>query len=162
MGTAGPSAETVIGVRPRWRLRAAQVFFVVVLLVQAGLILRAYHDPHKFFGYQPFNESDTWQAELWRVTVDGDRVPIDDGGWSGYDWDELVGVPRLADPDRLRHASAGAAATIDFLDEALDWVADNTPNDTETRYLEAEVTWYRNTRGPFRTVLRSDVREEVR
>jgi hypothetical protein len=147
--------------RPRWRVRAAQVFVVVVLAAQVGLVLRAYHDPHKFFGYQPFNESDTWQAELWRVTADGERVPVVEGRWSGYDWDDLVGVPRLTGPDRLRHASAGAAATVDFLDEALDWVADHTPADTETRYLEAEVTWYHNTRGPFRTVLRSDVREEA-
>jgi hypothetical protein len=158
----GAEEGVVPAIRPRWRVRAAQVFFVVVILAQAGLILRAYHDPHKFFGYQPFNESDTWRADVWRVTTDGDRIPVPGGDWSGYDWDDLVGTPRLTDPGRLRHASAGAAATIDFLDEALDWVADHTPADRETRYLEAEVTWYHNTRGPFRTVLRSEPREEAR
>jgi hypothetical protein len=142
-------------------VRVAKVFVAVVLVTQAGLLVRGYHDPHKFFGYQPFNESDTWRADLWRVTADGRRLPIDDGEWAGYSWNDLVGVPRLTDPDRTRHASAGAAATIDFLDEALDWVADHTPADTETSYLEAEVTWFHNTRGPFHTVLRSDAREEA-
>ncbi len=148
--------------RPPWRARAARVFFVVVLLAHAVLIVRAYHDPHKFFGYQPFNESDTWQADLFRVTTDGERMPIVNGRWLDYSWDDLVGVPRLTRPGRLRHANSGAAATIDFLDEALDWVADHTPDDTETLYLEAEVTWFRNTRGPHHTVVRSEDREEAR
>lgn len=161
MSTSGLPARDTPARRPAWRVRTAQIFFVVVLLAQAGLILRGYHDPHKFFGYQPFNESDTWQADLWRVTADGERVPIVDGRWSGYDWDDLVGVPRLRGPERLRHASSGAAATLDFLDEALDWVAAHTPDDTETRHLEAEVTWYRNSRGPFTTVLRSEARDEA-
>ena len=65
-------------------------------------------------------------------------------------------------PGSLRHASAGGPATIDFLEEALDWVADHTPADTETLYLEADVTWFHNTRGPLRTVLRSHDREEAR
>lgn len=147
--------------RPRWRTRAARVFFVAVLFVQAVLILRAYHDPHKFFGYQPFNESDTWRAELYRITSDGERIRIVDGNWLGYSWDELVDNPRLTRPERLRHAASGAAATIDFMDEALDWVADHTPDDTESVVIEAEVTWYRNTRGPNVTILSSDPREEA-
>ena len=161
MGT-GTDDGRLPSARPSWRAKVARVFFVVVVLVQAGLILRGYHDPHKFFGYQPFNESDTWRARLWRVTADGERVPIVDGRWSGYDWDDLVGVPRLTGPERLRHANSGAPATIDFLDEALDWVADHTPADTETHYLEAEVTWFHNTRGPHHTTLRSELREEAR
>lgn len=147
--------------RPRWRVRTARVFFVAVLVAQAALILRGYHDPHKFFGFQPFNESDTWRADIYRITANGERIPVTDGAWLGYSWNELVGTPRLVDPHRLRHASSGAAATIDFLDGALDWVADHTPDDTETRILEAEVTWYRNTRGPNVTILRSAHREEA-
>jgi hypothetical protein len=161
--TAEAGDETVVASsRPAWRARAARVFFVTALFAQAALILRAYHDPHKFFGYQPFNESDTWQADLWRVTTDGDRVPIVDGRWLDYSWNELVGTPRLTNPGRQRHASSGAAATIDFLDEALDWVANHTPDDTETLYLEADVTWYRNSRGPNHIVLRSEPRPEGR
>ena len=48
---------------------------------------------------------------------------------------------------------------VDFLDEALDWVADHTPDDTETAYLEATVTAYHNTRGPETHVLRSHRRD---
>jgi hypothetical protein len=155
----GGPEKPVLANRPRWRARAARVFFVAVVLTQAGLIVRGYHDPHKLFGYQPFNESDVWRADLWRVTTDGDRVPIVGGRWSTYDWDELVDVPGLSGPERLRHANAGAPATIDFLDRALDWVADHTPEDTETLYLEAEVSWFHNTHGPYRTVLRSHERE---
>jgi hypothetical protein len=53
----------------------------------------------------------------------------------------------------------GVGATFDFLDHALDWVAAHTPNDPETRYLEARVTYFENTRGPHEVVLRSDERD---
>jgi hypothetical protein len=47
-----------------------------------------------------------------------------------------------------------------FLDAALDWVADHTPRDTETRYLEATVTAWHNADEPAVLVLRSEDREE--
>ena len=61
----------------------------------------------------------------------------------------------LRGPSHLRHAYMGVGATVDFLDQALDWVAIHTPRDVETRYLEATVTSFENTRGPTITVLRS-------
>lgn len=149
-------------VRPRWRSRLARGFFVGVLLAQAVLIVRSYSDPHNFFGWQPFNESSTWRADIVRVTADGDRVPIEEAWPGGYDWDELVGWRVVQRPGVMKHAYSGLDASLDFLDEALDWVADHTPGDTETLYLEAEVTGYRNTRGPEHRVLRSDEREEAR
>ena len=103
--------------------------------------------PHKFFAFQPFNESSTWRADIVRVTWDGDRIPID-GGWAGYQWDDLVHMSALQGPSRLRHAYMGVGATVDFLDDALDWVATNTPADLDTRYFEATVTYFQNTRGP--------------
>ena len=145
--------------RPRWRARLVRAFFVTVLAAQAVLLVRGYGDPHHFFAFQPFNDSDIWRADLYRVTPGGERRPVDDGTWFGYSWDELVDVPQLVRPDRLRHANTSAASTIDFLDEALDWVAAHTPRDTETRYLVAEVTWFHNTRGPHTVTLRSDERE---
>lgn len=129
-------------------------FIVTVLAVQVGFALNGYRDPHKFFAFQPFNESSTWRADIVRVTRDGERLPID-GGWAGYTWNELVGTNALTGPSRLRHASMGVGATIDFLDDALDWIATHTPADRETLYLEATVTSFRNTRGPTITVLRS-------
>jgi hypothetical protein len=129
-------------------------FVVTALSVQIGFAINGYRDPHKFFAFQPFNESSTWQAEIVRVTWRGERVPIR-GGWAGYDWDDLVGMAALRGPSRLRHAYMGVGATVDFLDDALDWVATHTPDDRETRYLEATVTSFENTRGPTVTVLRS-------
>jgi hypothetical protein len=142
--------------RPRSarRRRLAQSLVVAVLAVQLGFALNGYREPHKFFAFQPFNESSTWQAEIVRVTWSGERLSIE-GGWSGYQWDELVDMSALQGPSSLRHAYMGVGATIDFLDDALDWVATHTPADTETRYLEATVTYYKNTRGPNVTVLRS-------
>ena len=140
--------------RPQWRRRAAAAFVALVLLVQVGFALNGYRDPHKFFAFQPFNESSTWRADVVRVTWDGDRVPVQED-WAGYDWDTLVDMAALRGPDRLRHAYMGVGATVDFLDDALDWVATHTPADRSTRYLEAEVTYFENTRGPHHVVLRS-------
>ena len=153
--------------RPRWRARLVRGAFVVVLAAQALLILRSYDDPHNFFGFQPFNESSTWRADIVRVTTDGERIPVDEpwprgSGAQSYDWDELVGWRVLQHPERTKHAYSGLDASLDFLGEALDWVADHTPDDTETLYLEAEVTGHRNTRGPEHRTLRSEEREEAR
>ncbi len=141
--------------RPRRRTQLVRVFFVAVLVGQAVLIARSYADPHNFFGFQPFNESSTWRADIVRVTDDGRRIPIDAPWPGGYRWDDLVGWEVLTRPGQLKQAYSGLDGTLDFLDEALDWVADHTPEDTETRYLEADVTAYRNTRGPEHRLLRS-------
>jgi hypothetical protein len=157
-GNAEAIPATTGPARPRWRVRAAAAFFIVVVVVQLAFALNGYREPHKFFAFQPFNESSTWRADIVRVTWDGRRVAIDDA-WPGYDWDTLVHWSALQSPDRLRQAYMGVGATVDFLDDALDWVAANTPADRETRYLEARVTYYKNTRGPHEVVLRSAERE---
>ena len=133
-------------------------FVVAVLGVQLAFAVNGYRDPHKFFAFQPFNESSTWRADIVRVTWSGERLPID-GGWAGYEWDDLVGMAALRNASQLRHAYMGVGATVDFLDDALDWVATHTPDDHETRYLEAQVITYQNTRGPTVTVLRSVERQ---
>jgi hypothetical protein len=149
-------------VRPRWRARLVRGFVAVVLVGHAVLIVRGYADPHKFFAFQPFNESSTWRADIVRVTADGRRIPIEDPWPGGYEWDELVRWRVLERPGTMRHAYSGLGTSLDFLDDALDWVADNTPDDGETLYLEARTEAYRNTRGPEVLVLRSDVRDEAR
>ena len=146
--------------RPRWRVHAARACFATVVALQVGFALNGYREPHKFFAFQPFNESSTWSAEIVRVTWDGERIPVDEHWGDGaYRWDTLVDMAALQHPERLRHAYMGVGATVDFLDDALDWVAIHTPADHETRYLEATVTTYENTRGPQHTVLRSVERE---
>ena len=150
--TLTPTADG--GVRPAWRRRVAMGFAAAVLAVQLGFALNGYREPHKFFAFQPFNESSTWSADIVRVTWSGERVPVNDG-WGGYQWNELVGMSALQSPATQRHAYMGVGATVDFLDDALDWVATHTPDDHDTRYLEATVTYFKNTRGPTVTVLRS-------
>ena len=79
------------------RRRAAKVFVAAMLITQVGFLLNGYRDPHKFFAFQPFNESSTWQADIVRVTWSDARIPIDEP-WSGYEWNELVDMAALRSP----------------------------------------------------------------
>lgn len=130
----------------------------LVLVVQALLVARGYWSDHKEFAFQMFPESSTWRAEVVRVTADGERVPATEP-WAGYRWEDLVSGRGLGHPERRHHADAGVDNQVAFLDAALDWVAENTPRDDETRYLEATVTYWHNADGPEVIVLRSDDRD---
>lgn len=143
---------------PALRVVARRAVVVAVVLLQLGFIARGYWADHKEFAFQMFPESSTWRADVVRVTADGRRVPIE-LSWSGYRWDELVLDRGLRYPQFRHHADAGLANQLAFLDAALDWVADNTPRDRETRYLEARVTSWHNADRPRVEVLRSGVRE---
>ena len=134
---------------------------VAVVVAQLGFIARGYWSDHKEFAFQMFPESSTWRADVVRVTGDGRRVPVE-LPWSGYRWDELVPNRGLPYPGVRHHADAGLDNQLAFLDAALEWVADNTPRDRETRYLEATVTAWHNADPPRRKVLRSDVRGGAR
>ena len=131
-----------------------------LVIVQLALVLRGYWSAHKEFAFQMFPESSTWRAEIVRVTTDGDRVPVTQS-WAGYRWDELVTGRGLHHPELRHHADAGLDNQLAFLDAALDYVADNTPRDYETRYLQATVTTWHNADGPEVTVLRSDDRSDA-
>jgi hypothetical protein len=144
----------VVAVEPTARRTVAKAVLVGALVVHAALLVRGGTDPHKLFGFRPFNESDVWQADIVRVHADGSRWPVDDGTWA-YDWDDLVGTAKLRGLERTRHASAGAPASVDFLERALDWAVDEIPDDEDTVALEATVTVSRNGRDPEVTVLRA-------
>jgi hypothetical protein len=147
-------------VTPRLRVVGRRVAVLAVVVLQVGFAVRGYWSDHKPFAFQMFPESSTWRADVVRVTTDGRRVPIEDP-WSGYRWEELVRSRGLSYPAVRHHADAGLANQLAFLDSALDWVADNTPRDGETRYLEARVTAWHNADLPRVEVLRSRVREGV-
>jgi hypothetical protein len=117
-------------------------------------VVRGYRSDHKEFGFQMFPEASTWQADVVRVTVDGERIPVT-RPWSGYRWDEMVTSRGLAHPEVRQHADAGLDNQVAFLDAALDWVAGHTPRDHETLYLEATVTRWHNTDPPRTEVLRT-------
>jgi hypothetical protein len=142
----------------RVRILARRVTVVAVVALQVGFIARGYWADHKEFAFQMFPESSTWRADIVRVTDDGRRVPIE-LPWSGYRWDELVPERGLAYPAGRHHADAGLDNQLAFLDAALDWVADNTPRDDETRYLEARVTSWHNADPPTFEIIRSRERE---
>jgi hypothetical protein len=145
-------------VTPRVRVVARRVVVVAVVAVQLGLIARGYWSDHKQFAFQMFPESSTWQADVVRVTADGRRVPIEQP-WAGYRWDELVQDRGLRYPWVRHHADAGLDNQLAFFEAALDWVAENTPRDSETRYLEAKVTSWHNDDSPGVEVMRSGMRE---
>jgi hypothetical protein len=149
-------------VEPAVRIVARRVVVLAVVVLQLGLVARGYWSDHKEFAFQMFPESSTWRADVVRVTADGQRIPIE-RPWSGYRWDELVRDRGLSYPGGVRHhADAGLANQLAFLEAALDWVADNTPRDGETRYLEATVTSWHNADPGRVEVLRSGVREDAR
>jgi hypothetical protein len=140
-----------------WRRAGAIAVLVGALALHGTLLVRGGSDPHKLFGFRPFNESDTWQAEIVRVGADGSRRAVHDGTWA-YDWDDLVAARKLRSPWRGQHAPAGADAVVDFLDRALEWVIDRIPDDPDTVALEATVVLTRNGRGPEIVSLRSPER----
>jgi hypothetical protein len=140
------------------RARLRRIVFIGVIILQLAFIVRAYWAPHKEFGFQMFPEASSWQAQIVRVTSGGDRVPVDQP-WFGYEWNNLVPERGLSSPWVRHHADAGLDSQLAFLKEALVWVADNTPRDTETRYFEATVTTWFNMRDPTTRILRSPTRE---
>lgn len=141
----------------RRRVLARRVAVVAVVIAQLSFVARAYSSSHTEFGFQMFPESSTWRADIVRVTDDGRRIPITDP-WNGYRWSAMVTTRGLSDPGVRHHADAGLDSQLAFLDAALDYVADHTPLDTETTYLEAVVTAWHNTDEPRIVVLRSHER----
>jgi hypothetical protein len=140
------------------RVRMRRIVFVGVIVLQLAFVVRAYWAPHKEFGFQMFPEASSWQAQIVRVTADGDRVPVDQP-WFGYEWNDLFPDRGLSSPWLRHHAAGGLDNQLAFLKEGLVWVADNTPRDPETRYYEATVTTWLNMREPTTTVFRSPARD---
>jgi hypothetical protein len=129
-----------------------------VVALQLAFVVAAYSSDHKVFGFQMFPEASTWSADVVRVTADGRRIPVE-RPWAGYRWEELVrGSGSLHYPAARHHADAGLDNQLAFLRSALDWVADNTPRDRETRYIEATVTSWHNDDPARVEVFRSRVR----
>ena len=142
-----------------WWLRRAIVLAVVTAQVFAAVW--AYQIPNKVFGWQMFNASSHWQAEIVRVTADGGRHDVREPWPGGYTWEGLVHGRGLDRPFTRAHASAGLDSTFSFFQKSLDWVAANTLADPETVRIEATVTYWDNGRGPFTRVLTSPARVEV-
>ncbi len=134
-----------------------RLIIVVVVVAQLTMIVVAYDSDHKTFGFQMFPESSRWEADIVRVQLDGSRVPINQE-WE-YRWSDLVRGRGLTNPFDNHHADSGLRNQFGYFQGALDWVAENTPLDDSTAYLEATVVYKDNGRGPFTRVFRSDERD---
>jgi hypothetical protein len=138
------------------RYLAPRLFCLGVLAAQLYFVVHAYRDPLKRFGFQPFSESTTWRVQIDAVDREGQRQDIQQG-FAGYRWQDLV-HDRVGSPFTESVASSGIAASLYFLQHALNYVADHTPRDDHTHYLEAHV-WFRKNRHPPESVtLRSKLR----
>jgi hypothetical protein len=126
----------------------------VVLLIVAG-IAQGYRGTSPTLAWQMFPEASVWQADIVRITADGNRVDVRDPWPGSYEWSEMVRARGVGSPFAERPASYGIVVTLDTLQHALDWVATHTPNDRETLYLEATVSYQRNADQPTQVVLRS-------
>jgi len=144
---------------PRWWARRLVIVGVVAL--QLAAVVSAYGRPHKVFGWQMFNASSDWQAEIVRVEADGSRHDVRDPWPGGYEWPGLVEGRGLDAPFHRQHAHSGLDTTLDLFQSALDWVARHTPADTRTVRLEAVVTSWDNGRDPIVSLLASRERPEA-
>jgi hypothetical protein len=131
---------------------------ITFVTLQLAFVVRAYWAPHHEFGYQMFPEATQWQAEIVRVRPDGTEISIREP-WAGYEWNALVTGRGLSSPWRRHHADAGVDNQLEFLGEALTWVADHTDADDETSFLEARVTVWFTLYAPTTTILRSPERD---
>ncbi len=137
----------------RWWAR--RVIIVSVVVSQAVAVAAAYDRPHKVFGWQMFDASSDWQAEIFRVTADGQRHDVREPWPGGYVWADLVATNGLDVAFVRSHAGHGLDTTLNLFQHALDWVAENTPDDGETIRLEAVVSYWDNGRPPEQVLFTS-------
>lgn len=140
------------------RVVARRAVFLAVIALQLLLVIRAYDADHAFFGFQMFPETSEWRAEIIRIDDAGAEFDVRNPWPGGYEWADLVRGRGLTTPWVRHPADAGIRSTLHFLDEALDWVARNTAQDTETVRLEARITYWQNGRGPLTATLVSRTR----
>jgi hypothetical protein len=139
--------------------RTRRLAAALIVAGQLSLIVLAYGEPVKVFGFQMFPESSDWSVQIFRITGDGARIDATAPWPGGYVWADLVAGSGLEAPSGRHPADYGVDASLHFLQGALDWVAANTPSDHETESLVAEVTVWRNGHGPEHLALSSDMRE---
>jgi hypothetical protein len=132
----------------------ARIFVVAAVALQLFFIVRAYWDPHRRFGYQPFGEYSVWRADVVRVTRDGRRIPAG-RKFHGTRWSAHVRCCGLHSVSRLKPAKRGIGSTLAYFQLALDYVADHTPEDPDTLFYEAKVTYLRNRGDPVELIMTS-------
>jgi hypothetical protein len=146
--------------------RGRAAFAACWIAAQAVLVLTGGARADGAFAFRMFPEASTVEIHLGRV-IGGAVVAVPGGGWSARDasgqlrhfaWADRVRDPVLSRLDERVFASYGADAQLARLQRALDDVADHVPEDGEKAQLRADVTVWRNGRGPEQVVLASHVR----
>lgn len=128
-----------------------RVAAAVIITAQLVLVVAAYPADHAYFGFQMFPESSRWRADIYRITATGNRVDVRHDWPGGYRWDELIDGRGLGNPFTMGQAFYGIDSQLALFRHALQWVADHTPNDTESVALEADIT-YRHNDDPAHTI----------
>lgn len=133
---------------PRRRTVGRRVAVLAAAVVIAFGIGNGYRSASPALTWQMFPEASTWQADISRITFDGRQIDVREPWGGGYEWSALVDGGGLSTPFTERPASYGIVVALDRLQHALDWVAVNTPEDDETAYLVAVVTYRHNADPP--------------
>jgi hypothetical protein len=140
---------------PRGRLLACAIFFgsEAVLIATAGM--RTDHS----YGFRMFPESSFVVVHLSRRLDDGRLVAVGKNGhWDAhdcagtshpFDWGKMVLWPATSKLDANFGAPYGIENQVQRTRDAMQWVADHTPDDCETRAFVATVDAHRNGRTPY-------------
>jgi hypothetical protein len=121
----------------------------VVLVATAGM------RSDRSYGFRMFPESSTIVVHVSRRLDGGVLVPIERGTWLAHDcaggahtvrWGAMVRSPAPHQLDIPVGAPYGVESEIHRTRDALQWVADHTPEDCETRALVARIEPRRNGR----------------
>jgi hypothetical protein len=146
--------------RPTIKPALILAFCVLYLSIQAFFIVRAHFVVDKRFGFWMFAESSRFKAELYREFADGRLekalhgqwwVTTADGRYILYSWDNYVRRFRLNPLERFSRAKRGIGVTLEYFQQALDYVAERIPEDRETVKLVLRVQ-YRKAGGPWQYV----------
>jgi hypothetical protein len=143
-----------LGPRGR-RLFSACYCAAIVLVIAWGV-----SQPDNAFGFQMFNETTSLTISLERRVQRGrQRVPAPGGVWQArgpdgkvrtFRWSDHVKDGVLGTLELPRHASYGLDGQLFRLRQALAYVLEHTPEDTETEALVAVVEASKNGRPPER------------
>jgi hypothetical protein len=133
--------------------RARITFCVLFFGVEAVLIATAGMRSDRSYGFRMFPESSAIVLQVSRRTADGKVTPITGGKWQARDcdgkghwlsWGKLVRFPAPSKLGERVGAPYGIESETQRAEDAVRWVASNTPEDCETRALIAHIERKKN------------------
>jgi hypothetical protein len=140
---------------PRGRAIVCAVFFggEAILLATAGM------RTDRSYGFRMFPESSSIVVHLSRRLSNGSLVAVGKkghwdaldcaGGKHPFEWGKMVRFPAPARLEANVGAPYGIENEVQRTRDAMQWVADHTPDDCETRAFVATVDARKNGRPPY-------------